>query len=81
MLKPVLTKSSVAFFVAWETWSSVAAWPLTMVFGSQVVLLKPFTVPVLPFTVTGFEPPTVMLSPVTVVVLPAAFVMVEPVAP
>ena len=43
------------------SWSSVAAWPETIVVPFHVLLVKPFTVPVAPLIVTGVAPPTIIL--------------------
>ena len=81
--QPVLATSLTAL-----SWSSVAAWPLTMLFGLKVVLVSPPMVPALPSMRTGLVLPMLMLLPkpsftpsavVVLVRLPSPFtLMVSP---
>ena len=64
-----------------DTCPSVAARSATILFGSNVVLVKPVTTPSLPLITTGFLPsPIVMLSEPTVVFAPSTFDTVVPAA-
>ena len=73
--KPLLVLS-VTFWSTDFNWSSVAAWPLVIFAGSQVVLVKLFTVPFAPLTRTL----PALILPVTpsIATLPALIVLFTP---